>query len=66
VLAQGIVEDADVVPGKNQNVNVKVLWDPIGLSKEKGRAVGRELVSQYLSGWLLSSNKLYISNIYCA
>ena len=39
-----------VKPGVNHNILVESLWDPPG---EAGAAQGRELLSQYISGWSL-------------
>lgn len=50
VLAQVIARDVDVLTGENLNVVVQAVWDPQTSSGKKGRAIGRELVSQYISG----------------
>jgi hypothetical protein len=50
VLGHATAENVSVVPGNNSNVEVKALWEPLAASGEKGVKVGRELISQYLSG----------------
>ena len=47
VLGHATASNVSVVPGFNYNIPVKSLWDPVG---PKGAAVGRELLSQYISG----------------
>ncbi|KAF4314543.1 hypothetical protein GTA08_BOTSDO01153 [Botryosphaeria dothidea] len=44
-------ENLTVVPGNNTGVLVEALWDPLTMGGEKGRIVGRDLLSQYLSGF---------------
>ncbi|KAJ9642434.1 hypothetical protein H2199_004815 [Coniosporium tulheliwenetii] len=51
VLGQATAKDVVVVPGPNKNIVVEVLWDPLASSGKKGAAVGRELLSQYISGY---------------
>ncbi|KAG7004630.1 acetolactate synthase small subunit [Physcia stellaris] len=48
VLGHGTAQNVSVVPGPNHNILVKALWEPDG---KNGRAVGRELLSQYVSGY---------------
>ena len=65
-LGQATTKDVVVVPGVNENMIVEALWDPLHLSGQTGRAIGRELLSQYISGtdvllfrnrcWLLTSD----------
>lgn len=43
-------ENLTVVPGNNTGLLVEALWDPLTMGGEKGRIVGRDLLSQYLSG----------------
>ncbi|CAD6575067.1 MAG: hypothetical protein ASARMPRED_007042 [Alectoria sarmentosa] len=40
-----------VVPGPNHNILVEALWDPLTPSGQKGIAQGKELLSQYISGF---------------
>lgn len=37
--------------GNNSNIVVDAVWDPLTYSGEKGAHIGRELLSQYISGW---------------
>ncbi|KAI9829007.1 MAG: hypothetical protein M1832_000030 [Thelocarpon impressellum] len=50
-LGQATAKDVTVVPGSNENVVVEAVWDPLTPSGSEGQAVGRELLSQYISGW---------------
>lgn len=50
VLGHATARNISVVPGPNYNLPVTSLWDPVG---RKGAAVGRELLSQYISGMSL-------------
>lgn len=47
VLGHATAEGVSVVPGLNHDIVVKAVWKPDG---KKGAAVGRELLSQYVSG----------------
>lgn len=49
-LGQVTAENLTVIPGNNTGVLVEAVWDPLKMSGEKGRIVGRDLLSQYLSG----------------
>ncbi|KAF2100685.1 hypothetical protein NA57DRAFT_37428 [Rhizodiscina lignyota] len=51
VLGHGTVRDVTIVPGNNSKVPVIATYDPTSASGEKGRAIGREMISQYLSGF---------------
>lgn len=51
ILGQATATDVAVVPGNNTNVLIKAVYDPFTYSGKKGRAVGRELLSQYISGY---------------
>ncbi|KAF2142445.1 uncharacterized protein K452DRAFT_326348 [Aplosporella prunicola CBS 121167] len=51
VLGHVTARDIKVKPGNNTNVVVQAVWDPLSASGEEGRAVGRELLSQYISGF---------------
>jgi hypothetical protein len=53
VLGQGVVRDSTMRPGNNTNLVVNVVWDPFTNSGEEGKVVGRELLSQYISGMFL-------------
>ncbi|ETS78838.1 hypothetical protein PFICI_08691 [Pestalotiopsis fici W106-1] len=50
VLGRATVEHVDVVKGVNSEILVTAKWEP-SASGSHGRHVGRELVSQYLSGY---------------
>ncbi|KAF2269282.1 hypothetical protein CC78DRAFT_509473 [Lojkania enalia] len=54
ILAQATVHDVSVYPGNNTNLPVTAVWDPFTHSGENGTAVGRELLSQYVSGYNMS------------
>ena len=47
MLGHATAEGVSVIPGPNNDILVKALWKPDG---KKGVAVGRELLSQYVSG----------------
>lgn len=51
ILGQAIATNITVVPGNNTNVPIKAVYDPFTSSGKKGQAVGRELLSQYISGY---------------
>jgi hypothetical protein len=44
------LEHATIVPGKNAGVVARAVWEPGLASGKKGAKVGRELLSQYISG----------------
>ena len=49
-VGHATAQEVSIVPGPNLNILVKALWDPLTPSGEKGRAQGKELLSQYISG----------------
>lgn len=51
LLGHATVRDLEMAPGNNTNIPVTALWDPYTLGSERAAAVGRELLSQYISGW---------------
>jgi hypothetical protein len=51
VLGQALINDMTVRPGNNTNLITTALWDPYTNSGDKGRAVGSEMLSQYISGF---------------
>jgi hypothetical protein len=51
IIGQGTVTDLNVTRGNNTNVTVNTVWDPHTLGGKKAEAIGRELLSQYISGW---------------
>ena len=50
LLGHATAERVNVVPGRNEDILVKATWDPSGLSGNRGINIGRELLSQYISG----------------
>ncbi|KAF1983026.1 hypothetical protein K402DRAFT_339257 [Aulographum hederae CBS 113979] len=50
VLGHAKATDVLVVPGRNEKLIVQAVWDPLTYSGEKGKAVGKEILSQYISG----------------
>ena len=50
VLGQATAEDIYVHPGNNTNIQITAVWDPTKNSGEEGKAIGKELLSQYVSG----------------
>jgi len=51
VLGQALIKDMNVVPGNNTNLIATALWDPSTNSGAKGKAIGAEMLSQYISGF---------------
>jgi hypothetical protein len=47
LLGEATVRNLTVVPGLNSNLSAAAEWAPIG---KHGRHVGRELISQFISG----------------
>lgn len=50
IVGHATVRDAEVKSGNNSNVLVEAVWDPWAVNGTEGAAVGREALSQYLSG----------------
>ena len=50
VIGHVTAEGISVGPGNNTNVPIRAVWEPERQSGDKGVAVGRELLSQYISG----------------
>lgn len=50
ILGHAVLENTTVRPGRNCNITIKVIWEPHTAAGKTGRLVGRELISQYLSG----------------
>lgn len=50
ILGHATARDVSVVPGPNHNIVVQALWDPVTRGGQDGADVGRELLSQYISG----------------
>jgi hypothetical protein len=49
VLGQATAKHISVYPGNNTNIVVTAVWDPYCNSGAEGKAIGRELLSQYVS-----------------
>lgn len=50
IMGHVTARDLYIGPGNNTNILVEAVWDPLGMSGTDGKAVGRELLSQWLSG----------------
>lgn len=55
LLGHAIARNVSVVPGPNHDLEVTAVWDPTASSTDgngngQGVRVGRELISQYISG----------------
>ncbi|KAL9134194.1 MAG: hypothetical protein Q9175_004620 [Cornicularia normoerica] len=50
-IGYATARDVSIVPGPNYNILVEALWDPLTPSGQKGIAQGKELLSQYISGF---------------
>lgn len=51
ILGDATAENITVVKGNNTNILVRATWDPTKFGGEKAKEVGRELLSQYVSGF---------------
>ncbi|ESZ97143.1 hypothetical protein SBOR_2501 [Sclerotinia borealis F-4128] len=51
VIGAATVRDMQVSQGNNTNIIVEATWDPVNFGGEKGHEIGRELISQYVSGF---------------
>lgn len=50
LLGHATARSVAVGPGENSNIPVTAIWDPFAMGGEEARAVGVELLSQYISG----------------
>ena len=50
VMGHGIVEDVSFQPGNNSNIPIQAIWEPSARNGTLGASVGRELLSEYISG----------------
>ena len=50
VIGEVTAEDLDITRGNNTNLVVTAKWNP-SLGGTQGKAIGRNLLSQYISGW---------------
>jgi Protein of unknown function (DUF3712) len=51
LVGHATAENIDVIPGNNTNLLVEALWSPFELGGRNGSEVGRNLLSQYISGF---------------
>ncbi|KAI4115469.1 MAG: hypothetical protein LQ345_003927 [Seirophora villosa] len=51
ILGHATARDVSVVPGPNHNLAIVAVWNPSSQSGNEGAHVGRELLSQYISGY---------------
>lgn len=51
IIGQATAKDVNVVKGNNTNLLVNAIWDPHTFGGEEGAIIGRDLLSQYISGW---------------
>jgi hypothetical protein len=51
LVGHATAENIDVVPGNNTNLLVEAFWSPFDLGGQNGSEVGRNLLSQYISGF---------------
>jgi hypothetical protein len=51
VIGDGTIQNVDVIPGNNTNILVQATWDPTTFGGKEGAKIGRELLSQYISGF---------------
>jgi hypothetical protein len=57
ILGHATINNVKIVPGNNTNITVQAVWDPSAQGSE-GAAIGRELLSQYISGMLILKSYL--------
>jgi hypothetical protein len=50
-LGDATIRNVFVATGNNTNLLVEATWDPASLGGERGAKIGRELLSQYISGF---------------
>ena len=50
MIGEAVARDLDFRIGNNSNIDISAKWDPLAFGGEKGQAVGRRLLSEYLSG----------------
>jgi len=49
-IGSATIKDMEVYPGNNTNKLASLLWDPYTFGGDKGKKIGAELLSQYISG----------------
>ncbi|KAA8619596.1 hypothetical protein PtrSN002B_009462 [Pyrenophora tritici-repentis] len=50
-IGSATIENMEVLPGNNTNKLASLLWDPYTFGGDKGKKIGAELLSQYISGF---------------
>lgn len=50
IVGHATARDVSVVPGPNHNLAIVAIWSPFSQSGKEGTHVGRQLLSQYISG----------------
>ncbi|MCJ1392238.1 hypothetical protein MMC18_005105 [Xylographa bjoerkii] len=51
ILGFAVARNVKVIPGQNDNILVIATWEPARFGGQKGLDTGRELLSQYISGY---------------
>lgn len=51
VMGNTTVRNMKLVPGHNADVAVEATWDPLGQGDKKAKAIGKELLSRFISGY---------------
>lgn len=51
LVGHATVRNASFTKGNNSNILVDITWDPLTLGGKKARTIGRDLLSQYISGF---------------
>jgi hypothetical protein len=51
LLGHATARDLNIKPGLNTHLLVHVVYDPLSMGGKEAKLVGRELLSQYISGW---------------
>lgn len=51
LLGHATVKNLSLRPGNNTNIPVTATWDPLTLGGDPAASIGREFLSQYISGW---------------
>jgi hypothetical protein len=51
LLGHATVRDLHIKPGHNPHLLIRVVYAPLYMGGQKAKEVGREMLSQYISGW---------------
>ncbi len=51
IIGDATAQNISVTPGNNSNILVQAIWDPTRFGGKKADKIGRELLSQYISGF---------------